>query len=110
MNSSRTFQPLRSATRSLNALPTACANAQVASRRYAGTLANFKVPNINNEPNVRIKGIFFESIAAKVHQQHYAKGSVDRQKLQDAIAALKKRGAVQVPLAIGGEHVWGNKP
>lgn len=88
MNSSKTFQPLRSATRSLNALPTACANAQVASRRYAGTLANFKVPNINNEPN-----------------QHYAKGSVDRQKLQDAIAALKNRGAVQVPLAIGGEHI-----
>lgn len=38
-------------------------------------------------------------------QQHYTKGSVDRQKLQDAIAALKKKGAVQVPLAIGGEHV-----
>jgi 1-pyrroline-5-carboxylate dehydrogenase len=40
-----------------------------------------------------------------VLQQHYTKGSVDRKKLQDAIAALKKKGAVQVPLAIGGEHV-----
>ena len=44
-------------------------------------------------------------LANPSYQQHYTKGSVDRQKLQDAIAALKKKGAVQVPLAIGGEHV-----
>jgi 1-pyrroline-5-carboxylate dehydrogenase len=30
---------------------------------------------------------------------------VDRQKLQDAVAALKKKGPVQVPLAVGGEYV-----
>ena len=52
MGSSKSLQPLRSATKSLNALPAAYAGAQVASRRYAGTLANFKVPTINNEPNV----------------------------------------------------------
>jgi 1-pyrroline-5-carboxylate dehydrogenase len=38
-------------------------------------------------------------------QQHYARGSVDRQKLQAAVARLKKQGPVQVPLAVGGEYV-----
>ncbi|OAK98784.1 delta-1-pyrroline-5-carboxylate dehydrogenase 1 [Phaeosphaeriaceae sp. SRC1lsM3a] len=88
MVSSKGLQPLRSATRSIGALPAACAGAQSASRRYAGTLASFKIPTVNNEPN-----------------QHYAKGSVDRKKLQDAVAALKKKGSVQVPLVVGGEHI-----
>jgi hypothetical protein len=52
MNSSKTLQPLISASRSLAALPAAYAGAQTASRRYAGTLANFKIPTVNNEPNV----------------------------------------------------------
>ncbi|KAF1930971.1 delta 1-pyrroline-5-carboxylate dehydrogenase [Didymella exigua CBS 183.55] len=88
MSSSRGLQSIRPVSRTFNALPAAYAGAQVASRRHAGTIANFKIPTINNEPN-----------------QHYTKGSVDRQKLQDAIAALKKKGAVTVPLAIGGEHI-----
>ena len=51
---SKSLQPLRSATKSLSApLPAAYAGAHVASRRYAGSLANFKVPRIDNEPNVR---------------------------------------------------------
>ena len=53
MGSSKGFQPLRSASKTLNALPAAYAGAQIASRRYAGTIANFKIPTINNEPNVR---------------------------------------------------------
>jgi hypothetical protein len=52
MVSSKGLQPLRSATRSIGALPAACASAQSASRRYAGTLASFKIPTVNNEPNV----------------------------------------------------------
>lgn len=52
MGSSKGLQPLRSATKTLNALPAAYAGAQVASRRYAGTLANFKIPAVSNEPNV----------------------------------------------------------
>ncbi|KAF2787848.1 delta-1-pyrroline-5-carboxylate dehydrogenase 1 [Melanomma pulvis-pyrius CBS 109.77] len=55
------------------------------------TIANFKVPTINNEPN-----------------QHYTKGSVDRQKLQDAIAALKKQSPLDVPLAVGGHYIKGS--
>jgi hypothetical protein len=53
MSSSKSLQPLRSVSRSLGALPAACTGAQVASRRYAGTIANFKIPTVNNEPNVR---------------------------------------------------------
>lgn len=52
MHSSTTLQPLRSVSKSLGALPAAYAGAQVASRRYAGTIANFKIPTVNNEPNV----------------------------------------------------------
>ncbi|RMZ69028.1 Delta-1-pyrroline-5-carboxylate dehydrogenase mitochondrial [Pyrenophora seminiperda CCB06] len=88
MSSSTRLQPLRSVSKSINALPAAYAGAQIASRRYAGTLANYKIPAVNNEPN-----------------QHYAKGSVDRQKLQDAVARMKQQGPVQVPLAIGGEYI-----
>lgn len=49
--------------------------------------------------------IRFDRVANLFTQQHYAKGSVDRQKLQDAVARMKKQGPVQVPLAIGGEYV-----
>ena len=52
MGSSKGLQPLRSVSKSLNALPVAYAGAQLASRRYAGSLANFKIPAVNNEPNV----------------------------------------------------------
>ena len=52
MGSSKGLQPLRFASKTLNALPAAYAGAQIASRRYAGTLANFKIPTVNNEPNV----------------------------------------------------------
>ncbi|KAF1951504.1 delta 1-pyrroline-5-carboxylate dehydrogenase-like protein [Byssothecium circinans] len=56
--------------------------------RGVSTIANFKIPTINNEPN-----------------QHYYKGSVDRQKLQDAVAALKRRMPINVPLAVGGQEI-----
>jgi len=52
MHSSKGLQPLRSVSKSFSALPAAYAGAQVASRRYAGTIANFKIPTINNEANV----------------------------------------------------------
>jgi 1-pyrroline-5-carboxylate dehydrogenase len=52
MGSSKSFQPLRSVSKSISALPAAYAGAQIASRRYAGTLATFKIPTVNNEPNV----------------------------------------------------------
>jgi 1-pyrroline-5-carboxylate dehydrogenase len=54
MSSSRGLQSIRPVSRTFNALPAAYAGAQVASRRHAGTIANFKIPSINNEPNVSI--------------------------------------------------------
>lgn len=55
MSSSRGIQSIRPVSRTFNALPAAYAGAQVASRRQAGTIANFKIPTINNEPNVSSK-------------------------------------------------------
>jgi 1-pyrroline-5-carboxylate dehydrogenase len=55
MMSSRGLQSICPVSKSFNALPTAYAGAQVVSRRHAGTIANFKIPTINNEPNVSIK-------------------------------------------------------
>ncbi|CAI6240101.1 unnamed protein product [Periconia digitata] len=86
MASFKTLQPLGAASRTVTL--STHANAPAASRRSVATIANFKVPTINNEPN-----------------QHYTKGSVDRQKLQDAVAALKKRTPLQVPLALGGQEI-----
>ncbi|KAJ4354599.1 1-pyrroline-5-carboxylate dehydrogenase [Didymosphaeria variabile] len=75
------LKTLRPASQSLKAQ---CSTA----RRGVATIANFKIPTINNEPN-----------------QHYTKGSVDRRKLQDAVAALKQRTPLDVPLAVGGKHI-----
>ncbi|CAJ2512998.1 Uu.00g011170.m01.CDS01 [Anthostomella pinea] len=52
------------------------------------TLASFKIPKVLNEPN-----------------QHYAKGSPERQGLRSAVNAWKNKGAVEVPLVVGGEEV-----
>ncbi|KAF2461149.1 delta-1-pyrroline-5-carboxylate dehydrogenase [Lineolata rhizophorae] len=51
-------------------------------------MATFKVPSINNEPNL-----------------HYAKGSPDRQKLADAMSSFRKTLPVKIPLFVGGKEV-----
>lgn len=51
-------------------------------------MANFRVPDVQNEPN-----------------KHYAKGSPDRQKLDDAVKALKQRIPLEVPIVVGGKEV-----
>ncbi|EOD52081.1 Delta-1-pyrroline-5-carboxylate dehydrogenase protein [Neofusicoccum parvum] len=61
--------------------------ARYASRNM-GTLATFKVPTVNNEPN-----------------QHYAKGSVDRKKLQEAVERMRKQGPVEIPVFVGGKEI-----
>ncbi|KAF2842109.1 delta-1-pyrroline-5-carboxylate dehydrogenase 1 [Patellaria atrata CBS 101060] len=55
------------------------------------TIASFKIPKIENEPN-----------------KHYAKGSVDRQKLSDALDALKQNSPLEVPLVVGGKEIRGS--
>ena len=52
------------------------------------TLASFKVPNITNEPN-----------------QHYEKGSPAREGLAAAVAALKEKAPLQVPVVISGKNI-----
>lgn len=38
-------------------------------------------------------------------QQHYAKGSVQRQNLTAAIERLQSKGPFQVPVVVNGSHV-----
>ncbi|KAM5442379.1 1-pyrroline-5-carboxylate dehydrogenase [Microsporum ferrugineum] len=51
-------------------------------------LATFKPPTVQNEPN-----------------NHYAKGSPDREKLACALEAFKKRAPLEVPVMIGGKAI-----
>ncbi|KAL1853355.1 1-pyrroline-5-carboxylate dehydrogenase [Paecilomyces lecythidis] len=57
-------------------------------RRGIASLANFKVPHINNEPN-----------------KHYIPGSPDRQALEQALASVKQNAPINVPLVIGGKQI-----
>ncbi|KXX80110.1 Delta-1-pyrroline-5-carboxylate dehydrogenase, mitochondrial [Madurella mycetomatis] len=52
------------------------------------TIAAFKIPKVANEPN-----------------HHYAKGSAQRAGLTAAIESLQKKGALEVPLVIGGKEI-----
>ncbi|KXT06535.1 hypothetical protein AC578_6107 [Pseudocercospora eumusae] len=51
------------------------------------TLANFRIPTVDNEPN-----------------KHYEKGSVDRSKLSAAIQTLKSKAPLQVPIVVAGKE------
>ncbi|KAK6344468.1 1-pyrroline-5-carboxylate dehydrogenase [Orbilia brochopaga] len=55
------------------------------------TLATFRLPALANEPN-----------------QHFAKGTAERQKLQDAIDALKSKGTIDIPVVVGGKNITTN--
>ncbi|KAI2616493.1 delta-1-pyrroline-5-carboxylate dehydrogenase 1 [Hypoxylon sp. NC1633] len=52
------------------------------------TLASFKIPKVTNEPN-----------------HTYAKGSAQREGLLAAVARQQNRGAIDIPLVIGGKEV-----
>ncbi|KAF2145659.1 uncharacterized protein K452DRAFT_243886 [Aplosporella prunicola CBS 121167] len=56
--------------------------------RPMGTLATFKIPKIDNEPN-----------------KHYAKNTVERQKLAEALEKMKKQGPLDIPVFIGGKEI-----
>jgi len=94
------FGSLRPASRGLS-------KQSAAAKRRVATIANFKVPAIANEPNVSetVFGALCVSYADGELQQHYPKGSVERQKLQGAVAALKQRIPLEVPIAVGGQQV-----
>ncbi|OTB02529.1 hypothetical protein M426DRAFT_322624 [Hypoxylon sp. CI-4A] len=52
------------------------------------TLATFKIPKVVNEPN-----------------HHYEKGSTQREDLLATVAAQQQKGAIDIPLLIGGKEV-----
>lgn len=54
-------------------------------------LANFKIPNIANEPN-----------------RYYEKDSPDRQALANAVKALQQQAPIEVPLAVSGKLIKTN--
>ncbi|ODA81903.1 hypothetical protein RJ55_00408 [Drechmeria coniospora] len=60
-----------------------------ASQRMSmGTLATWRTPKVANEPN-----------------QHYAKGSAQRQGLTAAIDKLRQRLPLEVPVVVGGKEI-----
>ncbi|KAJ5669737.1 hypothetical protein N7462_010807 [Penicillium macrosclerotiorum] len=58
------------------------------SSRALGTYATFKVPQINNELN-----------------KHYAPGSPDRKGLEEALATIKQKAPLNVPLVVAGKEI-----
>ncbi|KAF3099540.1 1-pyrroline-5-carboxylate dehydrogenase [Orbilia oligospora] len=52
------------------------------------TLATFKLPAVQNEPN-----------------QHFAKGTAERNKLQAALDVLKNKGTTDIPVVVGGKSI-----
>lgn len=72
------------------------------------TVATFKTPQIQNEPNVcpllRHDALSLPALTLSL-QKHYAKGSPDREDLAAAIEALKSRLPLQVPVVVGGKHI-----
>lgn len=62
--------------------------ARTQQMRTAATLATFKTPKVFNEPN-----------------QHYTKGSEQRQGLTAAIEKLQKQLPIEVPVVVGGKEV-----
>ncbi|KAK2750317.1 1-pyrroline-5-carboxylate dehydrogenase [Myotisia sp. PD_48] len=83
---------------------------------HMANLATFKPPAVQNEPNVRLILYFFYFVVLRLalelnfsltifffQQKHYVKGSPDRQKLVNAVAAFKKAAPVNVPVIVGGK-------
>ncbi|KAI7848186.1 hypothetical protein BDC45DRAFT_575063, partial [Circinella umbellata] len=53
------------------------------------SLANFKLPAIDNEP-----------------MKNYAPGSIERQKLKEAIDSMRAELPLEVPVVINGEKIF----
>ncbi|KAF8249297.1 delta-1-pyrroline-5-carboxylate dehydrogenase 1 [Wilcoxina mikolae CBS 423.85] len=60
-------------------------------------MASFKVPKVDNEPNV--------SQTQAPRYKHYAKGSPERAALDSAIKSLRSKAPLQIPLHISGETI-----
>lgn len=79
---------------------------RTARRAGLATLANFRVPDVKNEPNVRCPVQSFQlNVWTDLIQPSYAKGTPERQKLLDAIKSLKQKAPLDVPAVVGGKFV-----
>ncbi|KAI1816955.1 delta-1-pyrroline-5-carboxylate dehydrogenase 1 [Poronia punctata] len=58
------------------------------TKQQRSHLATFKIPKVSNEPN-----------------QHYAKGSSQRQELLSAVDRYQNRGGIEVPIVVGGKEI-----
>ncbi|KAI1107614.1 delta 1-pyrroline-5-carboxylate dehydrogenase [Jackrogersella minutella] len=63
-------------------------NVRAFSTTNARMSATFKTPAVVNEPN-----------------QHYAKGSVERERLEAAVAAIQEQGPLTIPIKIGRQTI-----
>lgn len=75
-------------------------------------LATFKVPRIDNEPNVggisQSWGHWTRLLIKDNTQKHYAPGSAERKALRSAVDKLRseaKNGDIQVPCVVDGQEV-----
>lgn len=71
-------------------------------------MANFRVPQVNNEPNVGplLHNSTLGSITdSSILKHHYAKGTAQREGLTAAIQKIKSQPSQAVPLFIGGQAV-----
>ena len=70
------------------------------------TIATFKVPAVNNEPNVCCEVL--KSLATQsdiLVQPTYSRGTVDREKLAAALKSFRQQAPVDVPVIIAGKTV-----
>jgi 1-pyrroline-5-carboxylate dehydrogenase len=70
------------------------------------TIATFKVPAVNNEPNVCIEypGVW-RTISDESMKPTYSRGTVDREKLAAALKSFRQQAPVDVPVVIAGKTV-----
>ncbi|KAF3901407.1 Omega-crystallin [Arthrobotrys entomopaga] len=75
---------------SLKNISTSTRRLQVSTAKMS-TFATFKLPAVQNEPN-----------------QHFAKGTAERDNLQAALDVLKKKGTTDIPVVVGGKQITTN--
>ena len=82
------------------------------TRSKMTTLAAFKLPNIQNEPNVSPKAfrVMKPRMMLILAQKHYEKRSAEREGLTAAIEAFQRRAPLDIPLVLGGKSVRSKTP
>ncbi|KAF3125628.1 1-pyrroline-5-carboxylate dehydrogenase [Orbilia oligospora] len=89
-NTNRLVSKLKISTISNSSSPVSNSTRRLSTVSIAkmSTLATFKLPAVQNEPN-----------------QHFAKGTAERNKLQAALDVLKNKGTTDIPVVVGGKSI-----